>query len=363
MKLLSILDRYLVRKFLGVLLFAVVAMVSIFVAVNYVENADRFIDRRVPNEVIVEYYLNFVPHIVTLTLPVDIMLASLFSVGSLARFNELTAIKASGISIYRLILPLLLLAVLVTAGNFWISENVVPSANRRKSELWQTHVERGTTARRISGTDITLYDPSGVKVVIDRFDRRRVVINNISIQHYYGTSLISRVDALEASWDSSRSLWVLKNGAVRTFEGGRERVEPFTRLERDDLFFAPDDILKREQNPDEMDYVELNQFIEKLKRSGSRTERWEVDYHLKFAYPVTCFCMVLFGAPLAAVRKKSGAGVNIFLTLVVCFAYWIAIQVGRYMGYNQTLDPILASWIGNMIFATLSLLIVLRVRS
>lgn len=363
MRLLSILDRYLIRKFLAVLFFSIVAMVSIFVAVNYVENADRFIDRKVPTQVIIEYYLNFIPHIVTLTLPVDVMLASLFSVGSMARFNELTAVKASGISIFRVVWPLLLLGGVISATDFWISESIVPSANQRKSELWKQHVERSSTQRRTSGTNIAMYDPSGTKVVIDRFDHKLMVAKNISIQQYFGTTLTGRVDAQEATWDSAKSAWALKNGAVRTFKQGTEKVERFTVLERTDLFFTPDDILRRERSPDEMDFIDLRQFISKLRRSGSRTERWEVDYHLKFAYPLTCFCMVMFGGPLAASRKKSGAGVNIFLTLVVCFGYWISIQVGRYMGYNQSLDPVHAAWAGNGIFLVLSLFVLARVKS
>lgn len=363
MRLLSILDRYLIRKFLAVLFFSIVAMVSIFVAVNYVENADRFIDRKVPTEVIIEYYFNFIPHIVTLTLPVDVMLASLFSVGSMARFNELTAVKASGISIYRVVWPLVLLGSLISAADFWISEAVVPAANRRKTELWKTHVERSTATKRTSGSYITMYDPSGTKVVIERFDPRMVVATRISIQQYYGVALVERIDAATAIWDSSRALWILKDGAVRRFQDGRENLSTFAKLEKQDLFFQPDDILKRERNPDEMDFLDLRQFIGKLKRSGSRTERWEVDYHLKFAYPITCFCMVIFGAPLAATRKKSGAGINIFLTLVICFGYWITIQVGRYMGYNQTLEPVPAAWIGNGLFLLLSTVILVRVRS
>jgi lipopolysaccharide export system permease protein len=112
-----------------------------------------------------------------------------------------------------------------------------------------------------------------------------------------------------------------------------------------------------------MNFMELNDFIVKLRMSGARAERWEVDYHLKFAYPLTCFFMVVFGAPLAAARKKSGAGLNIFLTLVICFGYYSMIQLGRFMGYNQTLDPVQAAWIGNTIFGFLSVLIFLKLKS
>ena len=363
MKILSIIDRYLIGKFLAVLFFSLIAMVTIFVAVNYVENADKFIDRKVPGELIFQYYLNFIPNIITLTLPVDILLASLFSLGGLARFNELTAIKASGVSLYRVVFPLIVIAMLVSISNFWISENIVPTSNSTKTEIWKTYVDRAMMSRRMMGSNISLYDPEGTKVFIEKFDKKNIVCTNISIQKFYGFKLVSRIDAHEASWDSLKSAWLLKNGTQRRFDNETEIVHNFKLMEKTDLFFHPDDILKREQNPDEMNFVELNDFIKKLKLSGARTERWEVDYHLKFAYPLTCFFMVVFGAPLAAARKKSGAGLNIFLTLVICFGYYSMIQLGRFMGYNQTLDPIQAAWIGNVIFGFLSILIFIRLKS
>ncbi|MCK6541553.1 LptF/LptG family permease [bacterium] len=360
---INILDRYLIKKFLSVLFFALAGMVTIFVAVNYVENADRFIDRKVPGNIIAEYYLNFIPHIITLTLPVDILLASLFSIGSLARFNELTAIKAGGRSLYRVLFPIIVLALLVSAVNFYISEAIVPPANITKSEIWKSYVERASANRKVIGTDIHIYDPSGTKVFIDKFDKRNRIISVMSIQQFYGTKLISRIDAGEATWDSTEAAWMLRDVVERRFTDSTETVIKHPTLAKHDLFFDPNDILRREQNPDEMNFIELRDFISKLKRGGAQTERWETDYQLKFAYPLTCFFMVLFGAPLAASRKKSGAGINIFFTLVICLAYWSVIQTGRFMGYNQSMDPVTAAWLGNSVFGVLSLLIFLRMKS
>lgn len=358
-----LIDRYLIRKFMAILIFALIAMITVFIAVNYVENTDRFIDRKVPPDIIIRYYLHFIPHIVTLTLPVDVLLAALFSVGSMARFNEITAVKASGISLYRLLIPLIIAGMLISLADFWISENMVPNANRVKSDLWKTYVERSSSQRRISGNDVNLYNPEGIKVVIDRFDKTTLIAYQISVQEFHTQTLRSRLDAQEAVWDSARNLWVLRSVTRRSFEDHQEKMEFFPELEKKDLFFTPEDILQGERHPDEMNYRELEQFIRKLKLSGSRTERWEVDYHLKYAYPLTCLIMILFGAPIAAGRKKSGAGMNIFLTLVICFSYWICIQACRYMGYNQTLEPVEAAWLPNILFGTIALYLFIRMRS
>ncbi len=360
--MISILDRYLFKKFIASLLFALIGMVTIFVAVNYVENADKFIDRKVPAEIIFQYYLNFIPHIVTLTLPVDILLACLFSIGDMARFNELTAVKASGRSLYRMLLPVIFGAAVVSAADFWISEAIVPTSNRTKAEIWKTYVDRAGSYKRI-GSDLHLYDPRGVKVFIDRFDKKTLVISQISIQHFFGNRLTRRLDAPEANWDSASATWILKTATERIWQDTVEVVTKHRVFFAKDLFFTPDDILRREQSPEEMNYIALGDFIQKLRKGGARTERWEVDYQLKFAYPLTCFFMVLFGAPLAASRNKSGAGVNIFLTLVVCLSYWSLIQTGRFMGYNQSLTPHEAAWLGNTVFGVLGIGIFWRMKS
>jgi lipopolysaccharide export system permease protein len=363
MNFFSILDRYLIKKFLSVLFFSLIAMITIFVAVNYVENADKFIDRKVPGDTIFTYYINFVPNIITLTLPVDILMASLFSIGSLARFNELTAIKSSGISLYRVIFPVIVIAALVSVADFWLSETIVPGANITKSEIWKTYVDRTSSTRRTTGTNIYMYDPNGTKVFIERFDKKNLTAANITIQTFYGQRLVNRIDAAEAVWDSSKSLWVLHNGWTRSFENNVEHVENFARLQKNDLFFVPEDILKRERNPDEMNFRELSGFIQKLRSSGARTERWEVDYQRKFSYPLTCFFMVLFGAPLAASRRKSGAGMNIFFTLIICLAYWSAFEISRFFGYDYTLTPLQSAWLANVIFGLLSVGIFLKLKS
>ena len=362
MTLFSTLDRYLLRKFFGILFFAAVAMTAIFIAVNYVENTDKFIDRKVPGNLIFEFYLNYIPHIVTLTLPVDVLLACLFSVGSLSRFNELIAIKSAGISIYRIMMPVFAAGLFISAFDFWLSEYVVPTANIRRTDIWDQYVAPSAYRRHYS-RDITLYDPSGAKATIERFDKGKIVAKNISIQYFYGTTMTRRIDAIEAAWDSVTSRWVFRNGSRRAFHKNTETVNIFGEYSAPDIFFTPEDILKRERNPEEMNFLDLKRFIRKLHSAGSTTERWEVDYQLKFSYPLTCLLMVFFGAPLAAMRGKSGAGINVFLTLVVCFGYWVIIQLGRYMGYNQTLTPLEAAWTGNLLFALIGLNLTLKVRT
>ena len=222
----SLIDRYVLGKFVAILIFAILAMTAIFVAVNYVENTDKFIDRKVPGDVILDYYLNYIPYIITLTLPVDVLLACLFSVGSLSRYNELTAVKSTGVSVYRVIMPVMVMGLLISLTDFWLSEEIVPQANIRRTDLWKEYVSSSTYRRNYS-RDINLYSPDGVKVLIERFDKSKLTARNVSVQWYYGYHIIERVDALEMKWDTSRQRWVFRNGSVRKIADGVETFFSF----------------------------------------------------------------------------------------------------------------------------------------
>lgn len=357
------LDRYLLWKFLGVLVFSTVAMVTIFIAVNYVENIDKFIDRQVPNSVILEYYINFLPYIVVLTLPIDMLLACLFSVGSMSRYNELAATKSTGISIYRTMSPLLLIAVLISFFNFYLSEVIVPDANSRRIDLWKEHVEKSQVRYELVKKNISMFNTDGRKIFIESFDARSEKATNVTIHQYDGQKLLNRIDCIECSWIDSTRSWVLKKGAIRTFENGTEKVEHFGQLIRNDLAFTPEDLMKRYRNPEEMGYEDLRDFIHKLRLSGGRTVKWETDLQIKLSYPFTCFFIVLFGAPIASIRSKGGPAAAVVICLVTCFAYWILIQFGKFLGYDEVLSPIQAGWLGNLVCFLVSLVFLFRVRT
>ena len=126
------LDQYLVRQFLTILGFSILGFVSIFVIVDLIENLDRFIDNNVPTRVVVSYYLYTLPWFVSIGLPMSMLISTVFSLGNMVKLNEWTALKASGISIYRTAWPLLTIGMVMSLGSFVLDNKLVAYGNEKR---------------------------------------------------------------------------------------------------------------------------------------------------------------------------------------------------------------------------------------
>ncbi|MGH7449795.1 MAG: LptF/LptG family permease [bacterium] len=379
---MRLLDQYISRKFLFNLSFALTAFASIFITVDLVEALSDYIDKRVPAMVIASYYFYFLPYIVVLTMPVAMLLASMFSVGQLGKYNEITAMKAAGQSLYRILLPILTVAFLASGLMLLFAEKVVPVANQRKIEIKQHYIER--VPQNLPSRLSNLYFQESVgrdtarqngktanavrRVFIGYYDDATKTAQKISIQNYSGIFIIERIDALQMRWekreDSSRGgVWEILQGYHRRFEGEREAVAiRFDSLAMPELSFTPQVLTKVQKEPEEMSYGELQKFIDEVARNGGNPDRWLVDLYLKISFPLANFIIVLFGAPLAAGKVRSGGAVGVALSLIVCFLYFGTVKTSQSMGQNGTLEPLLAAWLGNLIFLFAGAVILVKAR-
>jgi len=355
-----ILDRYLTRQFLATLVFALVAFIALVLIVDLVEHLDEFIDKKVPKLVILTYYLYSLPYMIVLTLPVAMLLASLFSVGQLARYNELIAMKSCGISLYRILVPLFGLAFLVSVLAFFFGEKVVPWASQNKENIKRVYIDRLPPTFEASTTDIYLQDRADRRLVIGFFDVRDTVAHQVSIQEVRGDRMIRRWDAPRMIWQ--KGAWILENGYAREFQGEEEVAQPFETYRFGNLAFQPKDIARVQKDPIEMNYEELKRFIAQVRRSGGDPERWKVDLHLKIAFPFANLIIVLFGAPLASSKRRSGVAVGFAISLFICFLFFGLIKFAQTLGHNGTLPPFVAAWIANGLFGLGAVGTMMRVR-
>src|ERR1035437_5064345 len=224
---MKIIDRYLVKQFLQTLLFALLAFTLLFVLIDMMENFDDFIDQNVPTNIIIQYYLVFVPEMVRLMTPVAVLLASLFTAGKMSNLNEMTALKASGISLYRFMAPFIITAVLISLLSVYFGGYIVPVANKHKIFISQTFMKRDLV---YYGTNIYFQDSKSSIVTISFYDISQNQANQISIQEFNPkdkTKIISRTDALRMRYDSKQKCWILYNGITRTFTDSNENAERF----------------------------------------------------------------------------------------------------------------------------------------
>jgi len=346
---MKILDNYLSRNFLGTLGFALVAFSVIYIVIDAVGFMDKFIDQHVSFFIVAKYYLFYLPYIITLTLPVATLLASLFSVGQLARYNELVAMQASGLSMYKILAPLLVLGIIISLIAAYVGERFVPYTNQKKKEVHQTYVDKiKKTNADLPTQDISLQIDEHRWLLIGFFEVTDSTAFQVSVQNYRNNALVKRIDAPRMHWTNDG--WRLVNGYARQFQNQQETAQAFTELDLTDLRFRPQDVARVQKKAEEMSYWELKDFIKEVRRTGGNPDRWLVDLYLKLAFPFANFVIILFGGPLASRKTRSGTALSFGISLFICFLYFGIIKVGQSLGHNGTLPPLFAAWMGNIFF-------------
>ena len=365
---MTILDRYITRQFVVAALFGLFAFLMVFVVIDLMEKLDDFIDVNAPTHIVIEYYIAFIPEIVKLMTPVALLLAALFVMGRLSSQNELAAIKASGVSLYRVLLPFLVVSLIVSCLSIYLNGWVVPRANQKKF-----YIERNVMHQGSDNTDrFNIFFQEGRTRIVSMsyFDIQNHVATRVSIQDFLDTNLTymeRRWDAASMRWlptpgEPGSGKWVLQSGSVHSFQEDREVVEPFTSMVIGRLTLTPADIEKKQRRPDEMEYGELREFIENQERAGQDVSRWLVDYHAKLAFPFASIIMVLFGVPFASSRPRTGAALGIGICVAVTFIYLGFMKVSQVFGYNGDLNPLVTAWLANIIFLVAAIVNLIRVQ-
>jgi LPS export ABC transporter permease LptG len=357
------LDRYIMRKYLAIFLLVFVALLSISVIVTFFERIDNVYEHDKSLSLLFRYIQYRIPEFMNYILPVTVLATALLTLGLLTKSNEITAMKACGLSIYRLVLSLVVTAGLVSLFSFGLQERLVPSANKKAEEVWN----------RINDVPARSYS---------FLDRRWVLSRNKSrIYHYsyfeLATGAFSQLSVFEidpSSWSLVKRLYAEKGrlegnqlslslGWSRSFPGeSQARFEAFQEM---DLRLAEDPgyFVKEVKEPSLMSFGELKKYTAEVEGMGFETTRFKVDLSSKVSFPFVSVVMTLLAIPFAFSMGKRGALVGLGLSIVIAMLYWGALGVFRSLGYVGFLSPFLASWGPNLIFGPLGLYLLFRQRT
>ena len=345
---MTVLDKYVSRKFIINLLISIGAFVMIFLVVDLIENIDKFIDRDAKSSTVLIYYIYYIPYIINLTLPISMLLSCLFTLGNMSQHNEIVAQKSAGVSLYRIFSPLFVLAFLISIGAGLFSEFVVPWTNQERLDLYRYEIKKHPRNQGTKRNNIYLQDIANRKISIAFFNGNTNEAKKVSLQYFDGRQLVKRIDAQTMNW--YENTWVLHDVIERVFEDTVVTRSKYDQLIQTDLKFKPENLLELQKKPEEMSYFELDTFIKDMTKIGAEVRKWIVELHLKISYPFANFIIILFGAPIAARKRRSGTAVGIGISLLICFVYFLFIRMGQVMGHQGALSPWLGAWLGNIIF-------------
>jgi len=351
-------DRYLLKQFLRVFVIAVLVFVIIYITVDTFEEIDNFIDHDARIHQVVLYYLYSVPFILTYVIPVSLLLGTVFSMGIMARRNEITALLASGVSLIRVAAPILITAMLVSIFSAYFNDVVVANANRKKDDIMHYDIEKHPRSNPQIKENFHYLGQEGFVYLAQSYDAKARSLFDVVVQRFDENTLVTRIDAKEAVWEDS--VWVFYSGFKRTFSESGERVETFQRLKVPGIRETPEDFAKEEVDQEDMKYSELKRYVENLRRSGGNVEKYLVDLYFKLSFPFAGSIFVLIGIAFASGKRKQSVASGFGVTLVVSFMYYGVLRVGQTLGHNGVLPPLLAAQLGNIIFLIIGLPLLIR---
>jgi lipopolysaccharide export system permease protein len=353
-----ILDRYLLREFSVYLGLGLLGFICLFSVVDVIDKIDVFLDHRAPSTLIARYYLYRTPEVIVQVLPVALLLATFLALGQLNKFGELTAMRSGGLSLLRILRPVLATAAGSVVVSLALGEVLVPRANRERDRIYDEQIQRLTKGPATERADVT-YLGSGGRIYYMRLyvvpERR---MHEVSVQQFHRGELVMRIDAAEATWDGRR--WVFSSGYLRRFRGEQESAQPFDRLALDTIAEPPDNFAREARQPAEMNYLELRAHVRKLRASGARVANYLVDLHMKLAFPLINFIVILIGAPVATRPRATSAALGFGLAVTISFAYYAFMQTGKALGHNGALPPYVAAWLGDIVFGSVGTVMMFR---
>lgn len=365
---MKLIDKYILRSFMQNFLFGLLCFLVIFILVDLFENLDKFLDRKLPSNLLIQYYIYFTPEILKLITPVAMLLASLFTISRFITFSELTAMKSSGISIYRYLFPIFIFGIIITILSIYFNGWIVPHTNSKKIEMERNYLGKDEIKFQIQ--NFYIQDKSNKIIGLQTYDRFSKSANNVTIQIFNKDTLGKlnfRFDAKFMLWDSVKKDWKFSDLYSREFlYEGKEKIN-FTKSiyakeikEIGNLLLTPDLILKQQIKPDELTIPEFREFIDNLKSSGLDTAKAEVDYYSKISFPFANLVTIIFGVSVSSNRRKGGAALQFGISLIVSFFYLGFVKISQVFGYNGDLNPIFTAWLANILFFVASVINFMR---
>jgi LPS export ABC transporter permease LptG len=347
----NILDRYVLREFLKILLLVLLSVAALIVIVDYTQISGDIRDNHVPFHIVFAYYRFMVFQILDWTLPISVLVATLVTFGVMSKNNEITAIKSTGVSLFRVALPIVGVAALVSLLAYLNLDFVLPYSNQRVDYL----------KKKIKGQ--VVYDSASQQKLWFRgkgqylinflsYDRNAKELAQVQIFEFHPQEfrLTRRVFAQRARWDGQG--WVFQNGWMRSFtENGRSTFSPITEPLR--LYYSerPSDFATEARAPEQMTFAQLRDYIETIRNSGYSAEELTVKLYEKTSWPVISIVMALIALPFAFTIGKRGALYGITIALVLGLVYWVIFAIFTKFGEVGNLPAALSAWSANILFA------------
>jgi lipopolysaccharide export system permease protein len=359
---LKVLTRYILKEFLSPFLLAMMLFCVIILVVTVLDQLKFIMDHHAGFLLACKYFLLQLPYLVLQITPLAVLFAVLFSLGSLSKGSELIAMRAGGVDIFKVALPLVLAGFVVCLASIFLNETLVPKAKSWSDRVRAVEIEKKPVVKNANRLNVSLRGGGNRMYHLDQFQDGAVpTMRGILLLEFgQGIQVKSRVDAKEGRYENKQ--WAFYDGWQRVFDdtGSEITARHFEKLSLP-LEEKPSDFLAEQKEARDLNMPELLAYISQLKKSGADYQKEMVELHLKFSFPFACVVLVLLGVPTGwGLGKWSSVATSTGICLLVAFGYVGLIRVGQALGESGVLHPFLAGWIANFIFAGIGIWLLIK---
>ncbi len=356
--MLKIIDRYIIKKFLGTYFLSIGLIISIAVVFDITEKLDDFFGNNVPLKAIIfDYYLNFIPYFSNLFSPLFVFISVIFFTSKMAADTEIIAILSSGVSFRRMMLPYFVSAAIIASLTFYLGGYVIPNANTVRLNFENTYIKKRGAAN--IATNVQMEVSPGIIMYLGSYDKFSKTGYSFFLQKFEDKKLVSQMNAREVEWDTLYH-WKVKNYLIREFHGLSEKIERGISIDTT-IAIQPADFLIAVGMQEQMTLSELGKYLKKQKSRGvGNIKEFELEYHRRFAFPCVAFILTLIGVSLSSQKKRGGIGTNLGIGFVLSFSYILFSTVSSTFSINGNMSPFWAMWIPNLIYLPIAVFLYIR---
>jgi LPS export ABC transporter permease LptG/LPS export ABC transporter permease LptF len=359
----NILDRYILREFLKILGLVLISVMALFIVVDYNEIAKEVRQNDIRIHTLLYHYRFMIFQILHWTLPISVLVSTLVTFGVLAKNNEITAIKSGGVSLYRVSVPIIAVAGLVSVLAYLLLDFVLPYSQQRVDEL-KRKIEGKPPITASAQQRLWFHGKGPYMINFLSYDATRNELSQVHVFEFHPTEfrLVRRVYARRAVWTGQA--WAFENGFMSSFgDNNTSTYSPITKPVT--LYYSetPEDFATEVKPPDQMTYAQLRRYIDALKKSGYSAEDLQVKLFAKGSWPVISLVMALIALPFAFKMGRRGTFYGIGLALVIGIVYWMVFAIFTKFGEVGNLPPLLAAWAANILFGLAAIYLFLHVET
>lgn len=351
--MLSILDRYILKKYLGTFSLLLLLFIPIGITVHLAEKIDKILENEVPFIEVMIYLYDFTIYFANLLFPLFLFLSVIWFTSKLANDTEIVAFLSSGVSYYRFLRPYIIGATIVCIAALVFSMYLAPKASLGFNEFAYTYLKKGKKDREQSQvyTQINKND----YLYVSYFNVEQKLGSNFTLEHFDGNKLVYKIAASQIKYNEEDSTYTLFNYMKR--EVGENEDVVVRKAKLDTVFsFTMEELTPVNYIAETLNFTELNEFIEKEKaRGSSNINRYEVVRYKRWSLPVSAYILTIIAVAVSSVKRRGGMGVNLAIGIAVGMVYIFFDKVFGTMAEQSSFSPFFATWFPNIIFGILAI--------